>query len=233
MLHSSRFLLSALLILILTLIATGGRFAFRQATADEIAKTEKDEGFTPIFDGKSLEGWEGDKDLWKVEGGAIVGDSKGIKHNEFLSTKREYGDFELRLEFRLKDGIGNSGIQFRSARVPGNTEVSGYQADIGEKYWGCLYDESRRNKVLVQAPEELSKVLKPDGWNTYIIRAEGDHVTLSINGLKTVDYREPETEIARKGVIALQVHSGPAIKVEFRNLRIHELKPSPKRLGGD
>jgi len=203
-------------------------------SADEIAKSEKDEGFSPIFDGKSLEGWEGNKDLWKVDGAAIVGDSPGIKHNEFLATKKEYGDFELRLEFQLKDGVGNSGIQFRSARVPKNTEVSGYQADIGEKYWGCLYDESRRNKVLVQAPEkELEKVLKPDGWNSYVIRAEGDHVTLSINGLKTVDYHERDEDIARKGVIALQVHSGPAIKVEFRNIRIRELKPATKRLGGE
>lgn len=232
MLLSSRSLLSALLLLALT--TTGTRLVSDRACADEVAKTEKEEEFAPIFDGKTLDGWEGNKDLWKVEGAAIVGDSSGIKHNEFLATKKEYGDFELRLEFRLKDGVGNSGIQFRSARVPENTEVSGYQADIGEKYWGCLYDESRRNKVLVQAPEkELEKVLKRDGWNSYVIRAEGDHVTLSINGLKTVDYHEPDKEIARKGVIALQVHAGPAIKVEFRNLRIRELKPATKRLGGE
>lgn len=223
MFPSPRSWLSALLFLALIVAGT------TQPSADEIAKSEKDEGFAPIFDGKSLDGWEGNKELWKVDGAAIVGDSAGIKHNEFLATKKEYGDFELRLEFRLKDGVGNSGIQFRSARVPENTEVSGYQADIGEKYWGCLYDESRRNKVLVQAPEkELEKVLKRDGWNSYVIRAEGDHVTLSINGLKTVDYHEPDKEIARKGIIALQVHSGPAIQVEFRNLRIRELKPAAK-----
>lgn len=184
---------------------------------------EGDEVFVALFDGKSLNGWEGDLQLWKAEGDSIVGDSPGIKRNEFLTTKKRYGNFELRLEFKLRDGIGNSGIQFRSERVPGSHEVSGYQADIGEKYWGCLYDESRRNKVLAQAPIDLEKILKPGDWNTYVIRADGRHVTLSINGLQTVDYVEPDEQIARTGVIALQVHSGPALRVEFRNLRIKEL----------
>jgi Domain of Unknown Function (DUF1080) len=182
------------------------------------------EGFVPLFDGKTLDGWEGDQRLWKVEEGAIVGDSVGIEHNAFLATKRRFDDFELRLEFRLRRGEGNSGVQFRSKRVPDSHEVSGYQADIGEKYWGCLYDESRRNKVLVQAPKELSKHLKPDGWNEYVIRAVGDHVTLALNGFQTVSFHEEDREIARTGIIALQVHSGPPLRVEFRKLRIRELK---------
>lgn len=180
-------------------------------------------GFVPLFDGKSLEGWEGDKSLWKVENGSIVGDSAGIKYNEFLATTKRYGDFELRLEFKLHGGAGNSGVQFRSQRVEDSREVAGYQADIGEKYWGCLYDESRRNKVLVQAPPELEQALHPDDWNRYVIRAEGPQITLEINGVKTVDYREPDETIARTGVIALQVHSGPPLKVEFRKLRIKVL----------
>ena len=72
----------------------------------------------------------------------------GLDHNEFLATTRPYGDFILSLNFRLADGKGNSGVQFRSVRIPGH-EMSGYQADIGEGYWGALYDESRRNMVLV------------------------------------------------------------------------------------
>jgi hypothetical protein len=184
---------------------------------------EAELGFVSIFNGKDLTGWEGDKSLWKVEGGMLVGDSPGIKRNQFLATTNTYNDFELRLEFRLRGGKGNSGVQFRSKRVPNDTEVSGYQADIGEKYWGCLYDESRRNKVLVQAPTELEKVLKPDGWNSYVISAVGDHITLTLNGLKTVDYHEPDANIARDGIIAVQVHSGPPLRVEFRNVRIKVL----------
>ena len=182
-----------------------------------------EEGFVPLFDGKSLAGWEGNEQLWKAEDDMIVGDSQGIKQNEFLATKKSYGDFELRLEFRLRKGVGNSGIQFRSKRVAGSSEISGYQADIGEKYWGCLYDESRRNKVLVQAPVELEKALHKEDWNGYVIRAVGDQITLSLAGVTTVDYRESDQTIAREGIIALQVHAGGPLRVEFRKLRIKEL----------
>ncbi len=188
--------------------------------AQQAAETE----FRPLFNGKDLTGWEGNLKLWKVQEGMIVGDSPGIRHNDFLATKKEYGDFELRLEFKLHDGKGNSGIQFRTRRVPDSTNAQGYQADIGENYWGCLYDEHRRNKVLATASPELKKVLKYDDWNSYVIRAQGDHVVLKINGVTTVDYHEKDPKIARSGIIALQVHSGPAMRVDFRNLKIRELK---------
>jgi hypothetical protein len=198
--------------------------ATRRAGGDEPTAKAAEEGFVSIFDGKTLAGWEGDRDLWKVEGSMIVGDTAaGIKRNEFLATEKRYGDFELRLEFRLRKGEGNSGVQFRSKRVEGSSEVSGYQADIGEKYWGCLYDESRRNKILVQAPPDLEKTLPRDGWNHYVIRAQGKHIALSLNGVKTVDYDEEDEAIDRAGIIALQVHAGGPLRVEFRNLRIREL----------
>ncbi|PYV13490.1 MAG: DUF1080 domain-containing protein [Acidobacteria bacterium] len=170
-------------------------------------------GFKPLFNGRDLTGWEGDRALWLVENGHIVGRSPGIKRNEFLGTTRAYGDFELRLSFRLRDGAGNSGVQFRSKRIPDH--VSGFQADIGQKYWGCLYDEARRNKVLVQAPPELDRVLRKEGWNDYVIRAEGD---------QTVDYREADPSIDRTGIIALQIHSGGPMEAEFKDLRIKELR---------
>ncbi len=185
---------------------------------------QPEEGFVSIFNGKDLKGWEGDLKLWKVVDGNLVGDSPGIKQNEFLATEKTYSDFELRLEFKLHQGVGNTGIQFRSIRDPKSSAVSGYQADVGEKYWGCLYDEHRRNKILVQAPPELEKSLKKGDWNTYLIRAEGDHITLKVNGVTTVDYKELDDQIARSGIIAVQVHSGGPLKVEFRNLRIKELK---------
>jgi hypothetical protein len=191
--------------------------------AEDAKPAALEEGFVALFDGKSLAGWEGDEELWEAEEGMIVGDSPGIKRNEFLATKKSYGDFELRLEFRLRKGEGNSGVQFRSQRVKDSSEVSGYQADIGEKYWGCLYDESRRNKVLVQAPAELEKSLHKDDWNSYIIRAVGSHIQLTLNGVKTVDYREEDEAVAREGIVALQVHAGGPLRVEFRKLRIREL----------
>jgi hypothetical protein len=117
-------------------------------------------------------------------------------------------------------GKGNSGVQFRSKPVPNSHEVSGYQADIGEKYWGCLYDESRRKKVLVQAtPESLAKV-DYTGWNEYVITARGTHITLELNGVRTVDYEEKEPGIEKTGFIALQIHGGPPIEVQFKEIEI-------------
>ena len=193
-------------------------------TSCGVCAADKESGFVSIFNGKNLDGWEGNLKIWKVSDGMIVGDSPGIRHNDFLATKRAYQDFELRLEFRMKDGKGNSGVQFRSRRIPKTTHVQGYQADLGAGYWGCLYDEHRRRKVLVKAPKSLAKVLKKDGWNSYVIRAVGNRITLSINGLKTVDYTEKDKAIANKGIIALQIHSGPAMQMEFRKLRIKEIK---------
>jgi hypothetical protein len=215
---------------LLLLLALAGCLATSLATspdsraADTSAAKTPEPGFTPLFNGKDLTGWEGNTELWKVEQGMIVGDSAGIRHNEFLATRKPYGDFELRLEFRLRNGTGNTGVQFRSQRVPDSTAVIGYQADLGEKYWGCLYDEHRRNKILGQAPAKLQEVLHPDGWNSYVIRARGDHIELFVNDLQTVDYREADTKIPRTGIVALQVHSGPPLRVEFRNIRIRELK---------
>ncbi|MAT13746.1 MAG: hypothetical protein CMJ46_00565 [Planctomyces sp.] len=193
------------------------------ARAEEPEAFEIEEGFTPLFNGSDLTGWEGDTTLWKVEAGAIVGDSPGIRKNNFLATTKRYGDFELRLQFRLRDGEGNSGIQFRSERIPDDHEMIGYQADIGEMYWGCLYDESRRRKILAQAPPELAQAIDRSDWIDYTIRAEGDRITLKMNDLTTVDYAEPDADIARTGLIALQVHSGGPLKVEFRRIRIRLL----------
>lgn len=184
----------------------------------------EEDGFRTLFNGKDLTGWEGDTQLWKVADGAIVGDSPGIKHNQFLCTTEEFGDFELKLEFRVRDGVGNSGVQFRTRRIPDSTEVSGYQADLGENYWGCLYDESRRNRILVKASGDFESKLRKGDWNEYTIRAQGDHIILALNGITTVDYREPDAQIARTGIIALQVHSGGPMKVEFRKIRIRTLK---------
>ncbi|MEZ6046219.1 MAG: DUF1080 domain-containing protein [Planctomycetaceae bacterium] len=151
-----------------------------------------------------------------------MGETTGLKNN-FLATTKRFENFELRLQFRLREGVGNSGIQFRSERIPDDHEMIGYQADIGESYWGCLYDESRRRKILAQAPEELTGKIDKNDWIDYTIRADGDQITLSMNGLETVRYTESDPEIPRDGLIAVQVHSGGPLKVEFRHIRIKVL----------
>jgi hypothetical protein len=186
-----------------------------------------DGGPQPLFNGRNLDGWEGNLKVWKVENGMIVGDSPGLPNNEFLATTKSYGDFELRVTFRLLGGSGNSGIQFRSARIPNHHEMIGYQADIGENYWGCLYDESRRNRVLVRPPDELFKVLNKDGWNEYVVRCRGEHIEMNLNGVKVVEYVENDKEIARTGLIALQVHSSKEpMRVEFKDITLREFSES-------
>jgi len=186
-----------------------------------------DEGFVPLFDGKSFAGWEGDPKVFRIEDGAIVGGSlkERVKQNEFLATKKEYGDFELRLKFKLLGKGVNGGIQIRSQRIPNNNEVSGYQADLGDGYWGSLYDESRRNRTLI-APDKavVEKVLKREDWNDYVIRCTGRRIQLWINGTQTVDYTERDEEIPQKGIIALQIHGGGPTEAWYKHIVIKELR---------
>lgn len=179
-----------------------------------------------LFDGKSFKGWEGNLKIFRIEDGAIVGGSMkaALPNNEFLCTTKRYSDFELRAKFKVTGERVNAGIQFRSERIPNNHEVIGYQADIGQNYWGALYDESRRKKVLVSPDAAaLDKVLKRDDWNDYVIRAEGKRIRLTINGYQTVDYTEADDSIKQAGVICLQIHSGPPSEARYKNITIEEL----------
>jgi len=102
----------------------------------------------------------------------------------------------------------------------------GYQADMGQKYWGCLYDESRRNKILAQPDAEtLQKALKPGAWNDYVIRCTGRRVQLWLNGVQTVDYTEPDTVLEQTGLIGLQIHSGPPSEAWYKDITITPLRP--------
>lgn len=183
----------------------------------------------PLFDGKTFAGWEGDTaKTWRIEDGALVGGSTEttVPRNEFLCTTKTYGDFELILKFQLTGdpAKANAGVQFRTKRIPNHHEVIGYQADIGQNYWGALYDESRRKKVLVAPSDEVrKKAVKSDDWNEYRIRAEGPRIQLWLNGVPTVDYTEPDAGIERTGVIALQVHGGAKAKVRYKDIAITDL----------
>jgi acetyl esterase/lipase len=182
-------------------------------------------GFVPLFTGKDTTGWEGDTSIWSAKDGALTGTSPGLKYNDFLSTEREYGDFMLKLTFRLANGQGNSGVQFRSDRLPPH-EMIGYQADLGQNYWGCLYDESRRKRVLVQASGPALKSLQPAAWNHYEIRAMGPKIRLALNGKMSVDYEEKDSAIKRDGKIAVQVHAGGPMEAAFKDVWIQPL-PRP------
>jgi len=183
------------------------------------------DGFRPLFNGKNLDEWVVDTPgLWRVEGGVIIGKSPGLKYNDFLRTKKHYKNFVLKVTFRMTDETGkaNSGVQFRSKPMEGSHEVIGYQADMGQQYWGCLYDESRRKKVLVTASEAALAGLKKADWNEYVITARGNRITLELNGVKSVEWVENEA-VDDSGFIAVQLHSGPPFQMEFKNLMVKVL----------
>ena len=226
-----------------TLAITGGSFT---VTAAKEAPT------VSLFDGKTLAGWEGLSTLWSVKDGAITGittKESPIKNNTFLVwTNGTVKNFELRLQYRVLNG--NSGIQYRSKLVDAEKFiVGGYQADLeaGKTYSGILYEEQGRGilakrgeKTTVKDAEGKAKVevtgatgksediqasIKNEDWNDYVVIAKGNHLQHFINGMLTVDVTdEGGAKAAKEGVLALQIHVGPPMTVQFKNLRIKELK---------
>ena len=185
----------------------------------------------PIFDGKTFKGWEGDTNkTWRIAEGALVGGSlkETVAHNEFICTTRSYTNFVVRLKFKLAgtQGFINGGVQVRSKHVENPPyELSGYQVDMGDPdWWGCLYDESRRNKVVAKSDKaEVNKVLKRGEWNEYVIRCEGKRLRASLNGYQTFDYTEPDDAIPQFGIIGLQVHGGGKTEAWYKDITIEEL----------
>jgi len=224
--------------LLAALLVSNARLA---PAADEPA------GFVPIFNGTSLEGWEGKPEFWSVKDGVIVGETtaeKPTKGNTFLIWRQgTLDDFELTLSYRITGG--NSGIQYRSKDL-GDSVVGGYQGDFeaGTTYSGILYEEKGRGilakrgeRVAIAADgtktmgepigktEDLQKVIKPGEWNEFRIVAKGPKLQHFINGQlmsETVD--EQEGKRAAEGILALQLHQGPPMKVEFKDIRVKRTK---------
>jgi hypothetical protein len=190
---------------------------------------EQRQGYTLLFNGKDLAGWDGDKVLWSVKDGVITGcsDDHPFKVNTFLIYKEEFSDFALKADVRLRNF--NSGIQFRSVHIPGpDWIVMGLQADAsdepGREAWGNFYEERGRSRTMMKTPDEgwlkAKSVVDMHGWNHYEILAQGDHIRLTLNGVVTIDTHESKS---RSGVIAFQLHGGKPMKVEFRDIKLRKL----------
>jgi len=206
---------------------------------------ECEEGFEPIFNGRDLSGGEGMPGWWEVRDGAIVTEStpeKPCPRTQYLYWKGgEPADFDVRFSFRLT-GQANSGLQFRSLIRP-NWDAWGYQADADSAgvYMGCLYQHvrglvaKRGQQVVIDAagkktitefgdPAELLKAVKPGDWNEYRVLAQGRRIVLWLNGVRMCEVEDHEEKFALpKGILALQMHKGPPMKAEFKNLRIKKL----------
>ena len=187
--------------------------------------------FQPLFSGKNFYGWEGDTtNSFRIAEGTIVGGNlqNKIPRNEFLATTRFFTNVILRAECKIL-GPCNAGIQFRTQRIPNHHEVKGFQADmsVGKDggYWGKLYDESRRKRILGVSENRAQMIerLKADDWNQYEIRCEGPRIQLFVNGVRTLDYTETDAAIPQFGIIAVQIHSGPPSEAWYLNISIAEL----------
>lgn len=206
-------------------------FYINQSYADSReAKLKASQEWKALFDGKSLEGWEGKASVFRVEENAIVAGNlkEKIPNNEFLCAKTPYRNFELRLKAKLIGEGRNAGIQFRSVRIPNHHEMNGYQCDMGQmgdrSIWGSLYDESRRRKFLAEGDKtKTNEATKKDDWNELIIRCEGKHVQIWLNGYQTVDFTEPDDDIRETGLIGLQIHSGKPAEAWYKDIEIRSL----------
>lgn len=212
------------------------------------------DAYIDLFDGKTLKGWDGNPQFWRVEQGAIVGettDAKRSPKNTFLIWKGGVvKDFELKVEFKLRNH--NSGIQYRSFPVKGKRwVVGGYQADIAEdpKWMGAAWGEGYKKvlarpgqKTVVGAtpadlqvvaqvgdPDAILAHINLDGWNSYHIIACGNQCIHKVNGIITAEFSESESDRLERGLIALQLHAGPPMEVRFRNIRLRELKSEDKK----
>jgi hypothetical protein len=177
-----------------------------------------------FFNGKNLDGWEGLLQYWSVKDGALVGYTpEDPGHNTFLCSKKKYKDFELKFQIRLKDGIGNSGVQIRSEiSDPKQFRVRGPQCDIGQQYWGSLYGEDFGGMMKASPPELVKKVLKEKDFNDYYIKCIGKHVTIKLNGETTVDDDFPK--MPEEGIIAWQLHAGfKSMEVTFKDIEFKNL----------
>lgn len=222
------------------LALTDGKPAERERFEFLVSRFNQEFPEKQLFNGKDFTGWEMVADVFKIEDGAIVGGNfeTGVDRNQFLTTKERFGDFYLRMECRILDGPanekkdGNAGVQIRSERIPNNHEMIGYQADMTSNgaYWGHLYDESRRRKMLQTPSAELIRsVWKPNEWNRYEILCQGRNIRIFLNGVETVNYTESDEAIPQEGLIGLQIHAGGPARSYYRNVFISTSATSDSR----
>ncbi|MBM3999629.1 MAG: DUF1080 domain-containing protein [Planctomycetes bacterium] len=198
--------------------------------------------YVAMFNGVDLTGWEGQPGWWSVRDGVLFAESTAEKpcaRSHYLYWKGgEPADFDLRYSFRIS-AEGNSGIQFRSERRP-EWDTWGYQADMDGAgvYMGCLYQHERGlvaergQKVRINESgekaietfadkAELLRSVRPLEWNTARIVASGPRVSIWINGVLMCEVEDHQPRLGlRKGIIALQMHQGPPMKVEYRDMKI-------------
>lgn len=182
-------------------------------------------GWKSLFNGRNLNGWVYEKGYWEVRDGAIHGDKKGnTPHHHYMFSDKDYSDFEMHVDVKMT--AGNTGV---CARINPKSfdDVPGYQVDMGNGYWGCLWDEHHRQKKIFDFPKaEADKIVRKDDWNHYYFRMVGDRITIFLNGVKTADGTDPGG--FKSGPLGFQLCHGANTVASFRNIYVKPLAPPLK-----
>jgi hypothetical protein len=174
-------------------------------------------GWRRLINARGMADWRGEPEYWKIEEGVVIGSSPGGPHHHYLTTKRDYSDFVLQVDVKM---IGyNSGVCIRGEYLPDT--LGGYQVDMGEGFWGCLWDEGK-HKMVSNGWELGQKLLHKDDWNHYAARAVGHHIEMWLNGVKTVDAVDEAGRLT--GPIGFQLCHGGKTDVWFKNFYLKEIR---------
>ena len=228
------------------------------AVSRAASAADDEDGFQPIFNGKDLDGWDGDPRIWSVQDGAITGEATADnlpKDDTFCVWKQgTLDDFVLRMEIKIEGKGPNSGVQYRSTEFE-RWRVGGYQADWDKfgAYVGTLYEQptdkpgrgslaKAGTKVVIDADgkknvtkfgvleDMIADDFDGDGWNKLEIIAHGNHLIHNVNGKLFMDCVDNQVDKrALSGILAVQVHGGRVMKVQFKNIRLKRTKLADNR----
>jgi hypothetical protein len=171
-----------------------------------------------------LKGWKYEPEYWKFESGMFHGLTPGTKDHHYAYTEKEYDDFELHADVKL---VGNnSGVCIRLAPTDFDN-APGYQIDMGDGYWGSLWDERGRGMVSKYPTEDAAKLVKQGDWNHYYIRARGHHIEAWLNGVQTMDVKDEKGRLT--GRIGFQLCHGEnkMTDASFKNVYVRLLSVTP------
>jgi len=215
-----------LLLLLMSHVASSQSAPPTSQPAPETLKAQGT-GWVPLFDGKTMTGWAFQAPYWKIEdGGVLHGHTPGEAEHHYAYTEKSYDNFELHIDLKL---VGNNtGIAMRVSPVTFDN-VPGYQVDAGDNYWGCLWEEKGRGYVVKYPKADADKILHKDDWNHYYVRAEGHHVQMWLNGIKTVDIVDDKGPLNGRIGFQLCHGEGKVTDASFRNIVLRPL-PAAKAL---
>lgn len=193
--------------------------------------SQTDTGWISLFNGKDLTGWEGDTSIWKIKDGYILGLGNASYKTYLINRTHTFSDFELVAEVMLYDGKGNSGINYRAKDYDVNVnypyEISGYQADMGNGYWGALYDiytTTKTNRYRISGGGSCEKANKLRDWNLYRITAIGRVLTHELNGSSCMTFTDNDsTGLRKSGLIAIEYHSGGGFEVRIKSIKVRKI----------